>query len=681
MNKLAQEFLKADDEKANDYATEAFEIADSMNFTKGKANGLLILGDIQKSKGNAGEAFKYYNEAAKTAAKNEHYNIRLTALKNLGILNTMTGNFDEAIESFEEIREINENLRDSSAVAQAIYNTGNVYRFQGNTDSALAYYEKALNFRREIGDASPLADSYYGLGYLYYAQNQYYKALDYCLNALAIYEEQQNKSRQALTLNVIGIIYDGLGDIEKAKQYGQRALNINQELNEQRATANSLNNLANLYSKEENYQQALQTYQEALDIYQELNSIAEMATITANLGIVNYELKNYQKAIELCNEAISLTEKVSIEVGKIGPYITMANIYLETGRIKNAEKHALLALQIAEQNNHLKHLSESHELLNRIYAQKQDYRSAYKHHQQFKKLQDSIFNTENIKKVTQLENQYQFEKEKQAIALEQEKKDILQAEEMRQQRLIRNAIIIGLILVLISAIIIYFYYLQKQKANRKLSEQNLIISKQKEEKELLLREIHHRVKNNLQIISGMLDLQTLSTDSPISEAALKDAQNRLQSIAMIHEILHQNEDNKEVVFKELVNKLAGHISASLKYDNEIDIRIDIPGEYKFNIETALPLGLIITELLTNSFKYAFEKQDAAKIDIRLEKENGHLLLVVSDNGKGIPSDIDFIKSKSLGLRLINALSKQLSGVMQLNPENGTKFTFAFEPKS
>jgi two-component sensor histidine kinase len=179
----------------------------------------------------------------------------------------------------------------------------------------------------------------------------------------------------------------------------------------------------------------------------------------------------------------------------------------------------------------------------------------------------------------------------------------------------------------------------------------------------------------------MLDLQALSTDSPISVAALKDAQNRLQSIAMIHEILHQNEDNKEVVFEELVNKLSGHISACLKSDKKVDICIDIPGEYKFNIETALPLGLIITELLTNSFKYAFEKQDAARINIRLEKENEHLLLVVSDNGKGIPSGIDLAKTKSLGLRLINALSKQLSGEMQLQPENGTKFTLAFEPKS
>ncbi|MBU2556793.1 MAG: sensor histidine kinase [Bacteroidetes bacterium] len=198
---------------------------------------------------------------------------------------------------------------------------------------------------------------------------------------------------------------------------------------------------------------------------------------------------------------------------------------------------------------------------------------------------------------------------------------------------------------------------------------------------MLLPEIHHRIKNNLQIISGILVLQTLSSDNPIFNAALNDAHDRLQSIAMIHEILHQNEDNKEVVFKELVNKLAGHISASLKFDKEIDIRIDIPGDYKFNIETTLPLGLIITELLTNSFKYAFEKQDAAKIDIRLEKENGHLLLMVSDNGKVIPSNIDFVKSKSLVLSLINDLSKQLLGVMQLKPENGTKFTLAFELKA
>lgn len=196
------------------------------------------------------------------------------------------------------------------------------------------------------------------------------------------------------------------------------------------------------------------------------------------------------------------------------------------------------------------------------------------------------------------------------------------------------------------------------------------------EKETLLKEIHHRVKNNLQIISSLLDLQeNYVKEDPIAVNILKESQNRVLSMALIHEMLYQSEDLNQINISYYIRSLVSNLIES--YGNQ-SIKINLVLEdNKLNIETAIPLGLLISELFTNSLKYAFPRKKGT-IKIELQPKNKKYELMISDNGIGLPKNIDLNTESTLGLRLVKSLINQLDGSIGLDRTNGTRYTITFK---
>jgi two-component sensor histidine kinase len=199
-----------------------------------------------------------------------------------------------------------------------------------------------------------------------------------------------------------------------------------------------------------------------------------------------------------------------------------------------------------------------------------------------------------------------------------------------------------------------------------------------EQKDLMMKEIHHRVKNNLQVISSLLNLQLSRTADPATQDALTESKNRVLSIAFIHQNLYQHEDLKGVEMKSFVRDLCSHMQGvfeKLGQHVSIEKKID---ELFLDIDTAVPLGLITNELLTNSFKYAFENGKPGKIIIQLSATSpGNYLFRYHDNGIGLPENFDLGQSESLGMRLIGRLAEQLAGNMRYRYENGSLFVLHF----
>jgi PAS domain S-box-containing protein len=205
------------------------------------------------------------------------------------------------------------------------------------------------------------------------------------------------------------------------------------------------------------------------------------------------------------------------------------------------------------------------------------------------------------------------------------------------------------------------------------------IRKSLEEKEVLLREIHHRVKNNMQIVSSLLALQTQNIEDNKYKDMFIDSQNRINSMAIIHEKLYRSENIAQINFKEYINDIVSNIFES--YCMKSNIKIEINAEnIPIKIDYSVPCGLILNELVTNSLKYAFPDGRQGKIQISVEsKENNMIQLSISDDGIGIPKDMDIQNSKSLGLHLVTALAKnQLHGEIILNRDGGTKFQINFK---
>ncbi|BAV05091.1 Two-component sensor histidine kinase, contains HisKA and HATPase domains [Filimonas lacunae] len=196
------------------------------------------------------------------------------------------------------------------------------------------------------------------------------------------------------------------------------------------------------------------------------------------------------------------------------------------------------------------------------------------------------------------------------------------------------------------------------------------------EKDVLMKEIHHRVKNNLQVISGLLELQSRNLDNETAKAALMEGRNRVQSIALIHQNLYQFESLSAIELGRFVNDLYRQVATLYKKQKEIPVHVNVPLLY-LDIDSAVPLGLILNELLSNSFKYAFNglEQGEITITIRIITE-GKYQLIYFDNGPGLPVDFDLYKASTLGIQLINDLSRQIGGNVQYDNKMA-QFTINF----
>ena len=193
------------------------------------------------------------------------------------------------------------------------------------------------------------------------------------------------------------------------------------------------------------------------------------------------------------------------------------------------------------------------------------------------------------------------------------------------------------------------------------------------EKEILLKEIHHRVKNNLQIISSLLNMQIRKTSDPITTEALRESQNRVLSMALVHEHLYKGKDFTYIDLMNYIHALGIGLFQSYETEKQ-GIRFDLDiRDIHVDISTAIPLGLISNELITNSLKYAFNDKPGGKLTISATQDPGIITFIVEDNGSGIPKEVTLENQSSLGLRLVNTLTSQLKGTVVIERNGGTKF--------
>ncbi len=212
-------------------------------------------------------------------------------------------------------------------------------------------------------------------------------------------------------------------------------------------------------------------------------------------------------------------------------------------------------------------------------------------------------------------------------------------------------------------------------ARKKMEEK---LKKTIEEKDTLMKEVHHRVKNNLMIISSLLSLQSRYIKDKDARDIFKDSQNRAKAMALIHEKLYQSNDLKNINFTEYVRNLSNDLYDTYVLDKKIiSLKLNIEN-VRLDVETSIPLGLILNELLTNALKHAFPDERKGEILVELESEgDGKFKLIVSDNGIGFPEDLDYKNTPSLGMQLVNSLTDQIEGELHLHRNNGTSFTVIF----
>ncbi|MGD1005443.1 MAG: histidine kinase dimerization/phosphoacceptor domain -containing protein, partial [Methanoregulaceae archaeon] len=200
------------------------------------------------------------------------------------------------------------------------------------------------------------------------------------------------------------------------------------------------------------------------------------------------------------------------------------------------------------------------------------------------------------------------------------------------------------------------------------------------EKEVLIREVHHRVKNNLQIIISLLNLQSRYIEDEKSSQVIRDSQSRIRAMALVHEKLYKSTDISKIDLGDYIKFLGNSLFQFFGMQGKgITLTMDIRDIF-LDIDTAIPLGLIINELISNSLKYAFPGGKKGDISLAIHREEHTLTILFKDNGVGIPQDFDWRNAKSLGLRLVISLVEQLSGTIELDRSAGTSFSIVVHEK-
>jgi len=402
--------------------------------------------------------------------------------------------------------------------------------------------------------------------------------------------------------------------------------------------------------------------------------------IEGNIGKSHVQLKEYKEAIPRLESSVEIihknnTGKFSSEI--IENTLNLIDSHLHLEELDKARSYLIENVKPVKLDNILNY----NKLLSAYYDKVGDYKNAAFFLMKNARIQDSITVNESALKKQQLSAVVAQDLEYSKKKIDEQKVDIeMSRRQMEEKDERMNLVFISLIFTLLGFAGLVYAYLKSIKSQRLIAEQNHIIEASLVEKDSLLKEIHHRVKNNLQMVSSLLSLQTKNTRSKAAIVALEEGKSRVKAMALIHQKLYQNDDLSVIEMQGYIESLINSIqSVYKKGGHSINITIDAEGT-ELDIDRAIPFGLILNELVSNSFKYAFPDGDEnGKIYIHLRKNGDHGFFEYTDNGIGLPEDTDERTNSSMGIRLMNRLVNQLQSNLNIDksPE-GVRFWFDFK---
>ncbi len=543
------------------------------------------------------------------------------------------------------------------------------YYVRVELEKAKFHAQEAIKIAKQLKMPHPVNKGRISLGQVLFYKGEYQGAIENFLTAEPFYAEKKDSI-------FLGAIYNGLAACYQesndsiAMNYFQKAYSIYADVHPKKAGI-ALANIGNVHSENKRYEQAIKTLRKAVALFDPIKEKYYFNIANLNLANALSEIASYEEAEKIYRAIlVSYKDKENFDLkafalGGLG-YCQYKKKQYKIATI-NLEQAVTMGEKIGIQEDLLPKILD----LSNTYKATSDYKNAYLTLVKHKTLTDSLFSKEKEQILADAVSKYEGEKKDQEISLLNTESELatLKYEKTNRARLFFIALSIGLLLF---AGLLYKLIQDRKKANRKLKIQNERINKALSEKEMLLREIHHRVKNNLQVISSLLSIQSRKIDDPSALEAMQESRNRVQSMALIHQNLYQDQELVGVGTKDYIEKLALSLVQNYKVgDNQVEVKTDID-DVKLDVDTIIPLGLILNELITNALKYAFVEQKDGKIFIELKKNNEDLILKVSDNGVGLPESFGSQKNSGIGFRLIDAFSKKLGA--KLNIENQSKGT-------
>lgn len=646
LNALAFSYFSKDMAKTLEYLEEADAIAEVIHFKKGKGRSIYIRGITEAVQANYDQAHRYYNEAL----------------------------------------ELYENIDFKGGVANCYNAMGIAYKNKGELRKSISYLKKAIRIEEEIGGKN-LSAALINLGSVYQELGEFREALSPLKKALSIAKAGKNEQRVSYSLNNLGIVYEDQGNYPLALEHFKKSLYINEKLGDSLGIANNLFNMGRIYKTQKYYDKAMSCYEKSLEIYERINSKKGISSILNGIGTIHEGNGDYRSALDHYIDALSTSKQIGAKgdipyilnnIGGVylalkdyrtanqyftgakkngieieskralcGAYIGLARTYANQKEYNNALSNVLKAKEISKKSGFLDYQKEASEILSKIYKATGNYKDALESHQQFKILNDSLFNKENVEKISQLEYEYKYKQALDSASIRELKltKTVLTTSQdlEKSKRNLFLGVIGFLITVIILGGVIFFLKLRHEKTKT----QNIAI----EQKLLRSQMTPHFIFNSLSVLQGMIlnkedkkSVFYLSKFSKLLRITLENSRDKLVPLNQELEAVNN--------YLELQN-----LEASQLYDYTILVDKSID-ETLFKIPP-----MLIQPFIENAIEHAFEdRKENRKIDIQLKYINDELICTITDNGIGIDAQNGHKKKekKSLATTITSERLKMLS---------------------
>ena len=576
---------------------------------------------------------------------------------------------NEALTFSFKAKEISNKINNPYLQANCNFYIADFYNLSGDKDSALYYYRATIVILKQTKDLAFLADAYSEMAIIYKVKNILDSSLYFNIKALELRQSLNLKTDVAISYNNIALIYRKKNDWDNAIANYIKCSAIFSGLNDNKNLCVVYRNIGLMYRNKKEYDSVFLYFNKATPLAQKLKDSNSINIIELNTALCFNDMKNYNTALVILTK---LYKKESLKNDTEFPLLIYGLGVASVGVTNFSEgiKYLETALNMQYKTSSLEFKGSVNLALSQAYQATNNYQQALEYYKKYRLYSDSLYTEKNIQNVNELSTKYKTKEKEQEIVLlnkESELKD-LSIKEKKRTLLLYS---LGLILATIIAGAALLLYRNKRKFSHQLEDKNKIISVSLKEKEVLLKEIHHRVKNNLQVISSLLSLQSKNINDEKALQALNEGRNRVKSMALIHQNLYRDDNLMGVDVKDYIEKLIESLFASYNIKpNSIKLSTDIDA-IELDVDTIIPIGLILNELISNALKYAFENKENGLLQVAIKLQNDKLLLQVKDNGKGIENIDTLGKSTSMGYKLVQSFLQKLNAQMKIENQNGT----------
>ena len=582
----------------------------------------------------------------------------------------MEGYPDSGIKYAEAALVIARKTGDRMREADCLKSIGVCYDYKGNLDSCLLYLNQSITLYSSVNQTEYQAMSIGDIAIAYYVRGNYEMALRNYFKAIDLLRGIQSRHLSKI-LNNAGLLYKARKDYDNAIRYFKESVLIKEQQGDEVGLVNTYMNIGSMYQSKKKPDSALLFAEKCFDLAEKLNRTDDMAGSSGNKGEALFALGRFEEAELSFKKGYQLATASDCHNCMPGLLHGLAELYVHKKQYREALDLLNTAVEMCRAGNKTQQLISLYNDLSDCYRAMGNFKTALMYKDSLTELSGKVLNEENIRQINELSAVYETaEKENRILALNVEKRSSL-AEALRRKEE-RNYFIVSTILFLALAAVAYKAYTSNKKKKELLNEQKKQIESSLRDKEILLKEIHHRVKNNLQLVSSLLSLQTNYIKDEFALDAVKESRNRVYSMALIHQNFYQEDNLTGIAVDEYIGKLCDNLFQSYNIKPGSVRLIKEVESITLDVDIVVPLGLIINELITNCLKYAFPGNRDGTIKIILKETNEELRLSVYDNGIGFLKNPTNDDPDTFGFKMIQAFVQKMKGQLKIHNEDGAR---------